>query len=179
MSDFILRPMMATDLAAILDVQAQCYGSALLEGLDALASRLTLSSATCWVAEMGNKPDRLGGYLFTHPWSESSLPPLDSVLERHRETPPAQTTVTWFVHDMAVAPAGRGSGLAIRLYKAALAEAVRAGLRRSRLIAVQSAGDWWRRLGYVPVGTELTAAHAAKLERYGADAVIMERSLAG
>ena len=152
-------------MPAVLAVQAQCYGDALLESSDALASRLALSPLTCWAAAL---PDgSLAAYLFTHAWPEDALPPLDGVLEW--DWPPT-TALTWFVHDMAVAPVGRGMGLAQRLYAAARDAALTTGLKSSRLIAVQSAAAWWRRLGYAPVAG---GRHAEKLVAYGDDAVLM------
>jgi len=166
--------MRAADMSAVLAVQAQCYGAALLESADALASRLALSPETCWVAALpGN---RLAAYLLTHAWPEATLPPLDGVLMSGWH--PAEP-LTWFVHDMAVAPAGRGTGIAARLYAAAEQAARAAGLASSRLVAVQSAAAWWRRVGYAPSGATETAAHRAKLAAYGADAVLMERRLGG
>lgn len=157
--------MLAADLPAVLAVQAQCYGETLLESPEALASRLALSPDTCWVAAL--RDQQLAAYLFTHAWPETSLPPWNGRLARDwSDTEP----LTWFIHDMAVAPAGRGAGLASRLYGAACDEAIKAGLRTSRLIAVQSADVYWRRLGYAPEAAEI---HANKLATYGNDAVLM------
>lgn len=167
--------MTAADLPAVLDVQAQCYGDHFLESENALASRLRLSPATCWVAEDPSSTGALAAYLLTHPWPQDSLPPLDGVLTRHWGD--ADTNLLWFVHDMAVAPAGRGSGLAVRLYQAAREAALTEGLRASRLIAVQSAAPWWRRLGYAPMGAEAASVPAGKLSAYGEGAVVMECAL--
>lgn len=175
MSDFLVRRMSAADLPGVLEIQAQCYPGNLLEGIEAFASRLTLSPATCMVA-ISSGDGALAGYLFTHPWPRRSLPPLDGVLQPSADDGPA-AAMTWFVHDMAVAPAGRGSGLAPRLYEAALQAALEAGLQHSRLIAVQAAADWWRRLGYAPMAAQHAAAHARKLACYGPGALIMERTL--
>ncbi|MBP0622588.1 GNAT family N-acetyltransferase [Cupriavidus consociatus] len=179
MTMFPLRPMVAADLPAVMDVQATCYTEVLLESCDALASRLALSPTTCWVADDPHRPGALAAYLFTHAWPETSLPPLDGVLDDGWRQAPTPASLTWFVHDMAVAPAGRSRGLAPRLYAAAQAAAVAARLQHSRLIAVQSAAPWWRRLGYAPVAAETAARHARKLADYGAAAVLMEKTLAG
>lgn len=175
MSDFLVRRMTAADLDGVLEIQAHCYPANLLEGIEALASRLTLSPETCMVA-ISSGDQALAGYLFTHPWPRGSLPPLDGILEPSAARGSA-TVMTWFVHDMAVAPAGRGSGLAPRLYEAALQAALEAGLRHSRLIAVQAAADWWRRLGYAPMEAHEAAVHTGKLACYGPGALIMERAL--
>ncbi|MBF6990978.1 GNAT family N-acetyltransferase [Cupriavidus sp. IK-TO18] len=179
MTMFPLRRMTAADLPAVLAVQAACYTEVLLESRDALASRLALSPTTCWVADDPHRPGTLAAYLFTHAWPETSLPPLDGVLDDGWRQPPTPAPLTWFVHDMAVAPGGRGGGLAPRLYAAAQAAALAAGLKHSRLIAVQSAAPWWRRLGYAPAAVETAARHAGKLADYGAAAVLMEKALAG
>ena len=175
MREYTLRPMRATDLPAVLEIQAKCYRGMLLESAAALGSRLALSPATCWVA--AGQEGKLAAYLFTHMWPRDSLPALDDVLERHWERggEPA-STLTWFVHDMAVAPAGQGKGLAPALYAAARAPALDAGLRSSRLVAVQSAAAWWRRLGYENL-TPASAALSAKLSAYGDDAVLMGSAL--
>ncbi|MCY0856743.1 GNAT family N-acetyltransferase [Cupriavidus sp. D39] len=175
MREYTLRPMRATDLPAVLEIQAKCYRGMLLESAAALGSRLALSPATCWVA--AEQEGKLAAYLFTHMWPRDSLPALDDVLERHWERggEPA-STLTWFVHDMAVAPAGQGKGLAPALYAAARAPALDAGLRSSRLVAVQSAAAWWRRLGYENL-TPASAALSAKLSAYGDDAVLMGSAL--
>jgi len=165
MSEIVLRPMAAADLPAVLAVQLQCYGDALLESSEALASRLTLSPDTCWVAVLPG--DTLAAYLFTHAWPEASLPPWNGLLARDWDD---SETLTWFIHDMAVAPVGRGARLASRLYAEARNAAMNAELTSSRLIAVQSADTYWRRLGYAPMAADV---HAAKLATYGADAVLM------
>lgn len=170
MSELVLRRMTGADLAGVIAVQAQCYGDSLIESEAALASRIALSPQTCWMAARAD--GEWLGYLLTHPWPAASLPPWDGVLARGWT---AQTPLVWFVHDMAVAPTGRGTGVAMRLYDAARAAAVEQGLEMSRLIAVQSAAPWWRRLGYAPVDAE--ASYAAKLAAYGNTAVLMEKRL--
>lgn len=174
MSEIVLRRMLAADLPAVLAVQAQCYAAPLIESADALASRLALSRETCWVAALPE--GRLAAYLFTHAWPEATLPTLDGVLAR--DWPPT-TPLTWFVHDMAVAPAGQGTGLAVRLYATAEQSARALGLTSSRLIAVQSAATWWRRIGYAPLTSQAAAPHAHKLAAYGTDAILMERRFGG
>lgn len=169
MPEIVLRPMRAADLPAVLAIQAQCYGDALVESAHALESRLLLSPDFCWVAALADRS--LAGYLLTHAWPEASLPPWNGHLTSDWDEDAA---LTWFVHDMAVAPAGQGTGVAGRLYDAARNRATASGLTTSRLIAVQSAGDYWRRLGYVQAQA---AGFSEKLAMYGAGALLMERRL--
>lgn len=177
MSDFVLRPMTAEDLPAVLAVQARCYRPELIESAPALASRLALAPALCWVAAHAEAPRRLAAYLFTHPWPRDRLPPLDGLLRREwdRTAGTSPASLTWFVHDMAVAPAGQGRGLAKRLYWHARQAALATGLRCSRLIAVQGAARWWEGMGYARLAPAKDAVE--KLARYGAEAVVMGREI--
>lgn len=180
MSELLLRPMTPDDLPAVLRVQAQCYPAELIESANALASRLALAPALCWVAAHANAsrtPAQLAAYLFTHPWPRDTLPPLDGVLphEGRDGIRAADAGLTWFVHDMAVAPGGQGRGLARRLYAKASDAARAAGLRCSRLIAVRGAARWWEGMGYARLSPGKDAA--TKLSRYGSDAVVMGREL--
>ncbi|MCO5397714.1 GNAT family N-acetyltransferase [Ralstonia soli] len=167
MSELTIRPIVAEDLPGILAVQQACYGDGFLEPGDALASRWARSPAMCLVAARGAE---VVGYLLSHAWHAWTPPKL------HVPLPAADAVdVLWFVHDMAIAPAGRTQRLGERLYAAAHAAAVAQGLNQSRLVAVQGADMFWRRLGYQPVALDRerrTTLHAI----YGNDAELMERT---
>ncbi|MDR3398674.1 MAG: GNAT family N-acetyltransferase [Pandoraea sp.] len=166
--------MQPGDLSQVLAVQAQAYHDLMHESEATLASRLTLSPSTCWVAvdtdaDAADAP--VAGYLFTHPWRIAAPPPLDTVLDTLPDTPDC-----WYVHDMALAPRTRGAGVASRLYAAALASAQSLGLRVSALVAVQQSQGFWARFGYA-VTTDLSPLMTAKLAGYGDGAVFMTRDL--
>lgn len=167
MSEFTVRPVVDADLPAILAVQQACYGDGFLEPGDALASRWARSPAMCLVAARGAE---VVGYLLSHAWHAWTPPKL------HVPLPAADAAdVLWFVHDMAIAPTGRGQRLGERLYAAAHASAVAQGLNQSRLVAVQGADVFWRRLGYQPV--TMGSEHRMTLHAiYGEDAELMERT---
>ncbi|AXV83727.1 GNAT family N-acetyltransferase [Ralstonia solanacearum] len=169
MSDVTLRPVADADLPGVLAVQQACYGDALLEPPEALASRWARSPALCLVATRGA---RVVGYLLSHAWHAWAPPKL------HVPLPPDTPTDAnrlWFVHDMAIAPDGRGLRLGERLYAMACATARAQGLRRSRLVAVQGADAFWHRLGYRPASAN-TAQQQALRAVYGNDAQLMERT---
>jgi len=167
MAELTIRPIIADDLPGILAVQQACYGDGFLEPGDALASRWARSPAMCLVALHGAK---VVGYLLSHAWHAWAPPKL------HVSLPAADTAdVLWFVHDMAIAPAGRGQRLGERLYATACEAAQAQGLRQSRLVAVQGADVFWRRLGYRPAAIEAEAL-ATLRAIYGADAELMERT---
>nr|WP_311529861.1 GNAT family N-acetyltransferase [uncultured Ralstonia sp.] len=171
MSELTIRPIVADDLPGILAVQQACYGDGFLEPGDALASRWAHSPAMCLVALGGAG---VVGYLLSHAWHAWEPPKL------HMPLPAADAAdaadVLWFVHDMAIAPAGRGQRLGERLYATACAAAQAHGLRQSRLVAVQGADVFWHRLGYrcAAIGAE---PFATLRTIYGEDAQLMERTL--
>ena len=168
MPELVIRSILADDLPGILAVQQACYGDGFLEPGDALASRWARSPAMCLVALRGGE---VVGYLLSHAWHAWTPPKL------HVPLPAANAAdVLWFVHDMAIAPAGRGQRLGERLYTMASACARAQGLRQSRLVAVQGADVFWRRLGYQSVDMD-SAALAALRTVYGANAEMMERRL--
>lgn len=167
MSELTIRPIVADDLPGILAVQQACYGDGFLEPGDALASRWARSQDMCLVALQGAE---VVGYLLSHAWHAWTPPKL------HVPLPVADAAaVLWFVHDMAIAPAGRGQRLGERLYAAARTAALAQGLNQSRLVAVQGADVFWRRLGYQPVAMD--REHQITLRAiYGNDAQWMERT---
>lgn len=165
MSDLTIRPIVADDLPGILAVQQACYGDGFLEPGDALASRWARSPAMCLVAL---RDAEVVGYLLSHAWHAWTPPKL------HVPLPAADgADVLWFVHDMAIAPAGRGQLLGERLYATACAAAQAQGLRQSRLVAVQGADVFWRRLGYQSADIDSAQLTALRII-YGADAELME-----
>jgi len=168
MSELTIRPIVADDLPGILTVQQACYGGGFLEPGDALASRWARSPAMCLVALRGSE---VVGYLLSHAWHAWTPPKLHVPLP---DTDAAD--VLWFVHDMAIAPEGRGQRLGERLYAMACARAQTQGLDQSRLVAVQGADIFWRRLGYQSVDMD-SAALGALRAIYGEDAELMERAL--
>ncbi|MFP4592698.1 GNAT family N-acetyltransferase [uncultured Ralstonia sp.] len=168
MSESLIRPVAAADLPGILAVQRACYGDGFLEPGDALASRWARSPATCLVALQGAE---VVGYLLSHAWHTWAPPKL------HVPLPAADGPDTlWFVHDMAIAPPGRGRRLGERLYATACAAAQAQGLQQSRLVAVQGADGFWRRVGYLPAPLDTGPLQALRAV-YGSDAQLMECTL--
>lgn len=169
MPDVTIRPIADADLPGVLAVQRACYGDALLEPPEALASRWMHSPALCLVATQGAW---VIGYLLSHAWHAWTPPKLHVPLPPDA---PAEADRVWFVHDMAIAPAGRGCRLGERLHAAACAAARAQGLHRSRLVAVQGADAFWHRLGYRPASADNVQRQALRAV-YGDDAQLMERT---
>jgi len=163
-----LRLLLTEDLPQALALQARCYAPHLRDGPLAFQSRLVLGPDTCWAAWQGAE---LVGYLLAHPWRSMSPPAVDTVLEAI----PGPGPQIHYIHDLSVASAARGTGLATRLVTCALESARAQGLAASELVAVQGARGFWERRGYAL--TEVTPELSRKLASYGTDARYLSRAL--
>ncbi|HEY0624108.1 GNAT family N-acetyltransferase [Sphingomonas sp.] len=103
-----------------------------------------LYPAGCHVVDIGE--ERIGGYLIAHPGRFDTPSVLDVPLERLPE--PADC---YYLHDLALAPAARGHGLAGAAVEIVIAEARRSGLDTLALIAVGDAHGFWRHQGFTPL----------------------------
>lgn len=163
---FQLRHPHDHDLPAIMRLQAQAYPD-LAESMAAIRSRIQSEPHWCWVAEAG---DDVCAYLLAHPWQQVQPPVWNEPLPRL----PAHGT-RFYIHDLALGAAARGSGLAKTLIHNALAQAKRAGFHEARLVAVQDSTGFWQRQGF-HVQT-VTPAMQEALQSYGTDARLMQREL--
>ncbi len=167
-----VRPMLASDVDAILQAQALAYPQFLLEGAGFFLNRLALAPQYCWVAQPGTpmSPGALLGYLISYPWDAGLPPALDVPLPAL----PARAD-HWFLHDCAVVPAAQGLGVGQALVAAAAASAVDNGLTRASLVSLASAAGYWMRHGYAPLAPQ-TPGLAEKLAGYGDGASYMSRA---
>lgn len=157
--------MVEADLPAVLAVQRLAYGDGYQESSEVLGAKLRLPGTCCWLAEEGGEAV---GYVFSHPW-EMAPPPLHAAL-----TGVPEGACTMFLHDLAVAPAGRGGGVAARLFASARAGAVEAGFVRMSLVALADAQGFWKRHGFMP-SADGRSSHLPPA--YGAGAQFMELML--
>lgn len=152
------RPLLATDLALLVEL-ADAIHRDYPERPEALASRLNLFPAGCFIAEGGL------GYCLSHPGITGQPPELDCVL-----TALPQRADCLHLHDLALLPEARGQ----RLGEAAVAlltDVARAhGLDRIALAAVSNSWGFWERQGF-----ERRTCPA--LASYGAAAVYMVKAL--
>ncbi|MGC3963390.1 MAG: GNAT family N-acetyltransferase [Rhodocyclaceae bacterium] len=138
MTSVVVRPMRVSDLPAVFDLQCRAYPPGYHEPTDALASRLAVGAAFCFVASVG---DALVGYVFAHPWA--GPPPA-----LHAPLPVCDAADHVFFHDLAVCPQRRGVGAAQRLLDALFAAARACAIHNARLVAVGEALPFWRRHGF-------------------------------
>jgi GNAT superfamily N-acetyltransferase len=103
------------------------------------------------------------GYVLAHPWVRDRVPPL-----HERLVPPARPDCL-FLHDLAIASAGRGRGLAAALFDA-VRRAGEPAFRQITLVSLSEAAEFWQRRGFRP----LTAGtNGADVSSYGAGACHM------
>lgn len=163
-----LRALAAADVPGLLAVQRACYGEEFVEAAEVFVRRLA-SPANCSLV-LTTAQGEVCAYLAAYRSRLGCITPLHGDFEATAQPD------TLYLHDLAVAPAWAGRGLAVRLLAPAWAQARRVGLTHSALVAVQGAQHWWQRHGYAP-RPQLPALQQAHLSSYGAAAVYLYKSL--
>jgi hypothetical protein len=160
----IWRPMGVKDLKTVNEI-ANAVHLNYPEDPNVFAERLTLFPRGCLVLEDNAKS--IAGYAISHPWHYAKPPALDSLLGA---IPAAPTT--YYLHDVAILPEGRGNGASLRLMTrlAGLAD----GLPNISLIAVNNSKPFWLRQGFAIIEREELKP---KLESYGGEAFYMAKPL--
>ncbi len=168
-----LRSVTTPDLPVVLEIQSRCYGQAFHEPLAAFQAKLS-ESGSAWLAWVDDVP---AGYLFTLTLALTDTLALPSL---------ADTTVPGldnnnhpnclYLHDLAVLPEHRGSGISRLLFAAALEHATAMRLSHMALVAVQGSLPFWQSLGFQPVPTPPPSIQT-KLASYGEGAAFMLRSM--
>ena len=103
--------------------------------------------------------------MLSHPWTWGTLPPLNTLLKR---LPPEPDT--YYLHDLALLPAARGTGAAAMIVGDMLRHARGAGFASASLVAVNGSLPFWYKHGFREVpAPELVQ----KLASYGAAARLM------
>lgn len=164
---FVLRPMRINDLVSVLHIQSCCYDQSKQESEASFLSKLQASPSTCLIAEQNGHNV---SYLIALP-SDSALPP---PLHAPNYTPP-QRPDCLYLHDLAIHPAARGTGIATALIHLFFQRAQEAGLRHASLTAVNNSQSFWARYGFQPI--EPDTRLASRLASYGQEAQYMRLKL--
>lgn len=130
-----------------------------------MGAKLAASPTTCFVARQAGE---IVAYLLALPWYFDSPPHLDApgcVLPDKPDT--------LYLHDLAVDPAARGSGVSQALVGAFLVALTSSGIGRASLIAIQDSASWWAGHGFEPVSPG--PGLAARLAGYGSGVRYMSR----
>lgn len=163
----LVRTMQPADLEAVYHIQTQAYIADMVEAPALLARRLAAAPACAWVAELDNQ---VVAYLAAYPSRFGKISSLG------QEFQPAQSANALYLHDMAVAPAQAGQGLARAMLANALEYAGAQGWQYACLVSVQSTRSYWQNLGFI-VQADLDEEQLAKLNSYVGPAFYMIRAL--
>ncbi|MDP3255993.1 MAG: GNAT family N-acetyltransferase [Bosea sp. (in: a-proteobacteria)] len=157
--------MTAADLSAVLAVAAIVHPG-YPEDEAVFAERLRLFPQGCLVLEGSSG---LLGYIVSHPWHRGAPPALNTLLGLLPAMPGA-----FYIHDLALLPAARGSGAGRLVIERLVALALEARLPRLALVAVNDSSGFWQRQGFREMHDP---ALAAKLASYDDAARYLEREL--
>ena len=136
------------------------------EDRSVFVERLHLYPQGCHVLVGSGRPI---GYALTHPWQLAEPPPLNSPLgEIPREAN------TYYVHDVALLPEGRGRGYAGQIIDRLADHAMKAGYGAMSLVAVNKSQKFWEKLDF---RAQDIPGLKTKLSSYGPDAALMVREL--
>lgn len=149
--------MSAGDLAAVAAISDAVHGR-FTEPVTVYAERLGLYPAGCLVLEQHGEAV---GYLITHPWHRDAPPKLGAMLGAI----PAHAD-SYYLHDIALLPAARGTGAARAALDFVRARAQALGLSDIALMAVGGADRFWAAQGFAYVPRDVDPS-------YGADAYLM------
>lgn len=163
MSAAVIRPILASDLPRILQIQAACYPPELLEDRTTFQAKLSFAPDCNWLIEIAGIAQ---GYLFCHPWHGDTPPALN-----RSEQPWPSSADRFYLHDLAIHPDGRGHKLSTLLAQHACDWAQQQGFTMAMLVAVGGAESFWRKLGFGDHPQQ-----DASLSQYG-QAVLMQKPL--
>jgi len=164
-----IRPIHEDDLDAVLGVQAACYPPAMQEPRDVVLARLLATGDTTLVAVHGGA---LCAYAFAYRSAAGVVTPLGAAFEVK------EGGDTLYIHDLSVAPAAAGLGIARQLVESLRSLAAGAGLRQCALVSVQESQPFWEKLGFANRACEERTARLA-LASYPAVAIYMCGDLEG
>jgi len=166
LKDVAWRAMTTYDLAAVQGM-ADTVHVDFFEAPEVIAERLSLYRNGCYLLEIGDKP---AGYVLSHPWTDGTLPPLNSLLGALPESPD-----TYYLHDLCLLPVARRVGAASKIVDALVKHATVRGFATMSLVAVNGSVPFWERHGFVPTDVE---ALYGKLLSYEEAARYMVKRLA-
>lgn len=156
---YVIRPMIAEDLNAVLAVQADAYDDHFHESSEVIAARLGACANTAWVAE---KSGDVCAYLVAYKSHMGKVTALNAIFA-HVTDPDCL-----YLHDLAIAQRARGAGLARQLLMAAEKCVDEQKLMQLALISVQDSKAFWSGFGFNDfIG--LGAHQKENLRSYGSD----------
>ena len=133
-----VREASADDLVAVLRLQAECHPGELHESGACLRAILLHGHS---LLALDSRTGAAVGYALGHDGEQAAI---DCAPAAAAE----QASDAWFVHDVVVSVAARGSGVARALVDAALARAAARGATHAHLVALPGTAALWARFGF-------------------------------
>jgi len=158
----VIRPLIATDIDHILTVQQLAYTQNYLESYDSFAAKIAAGPQTCFGAWFDG---HMVGYLVAVPRRAHEVIDFNSATIEPTPMAEAQTV---YIHDLAVHPERRKSGLGDVLLVHLYESTHRYGIETYSLVAVQDSTQFWAQRGF-------TAQEGLPAIGYGPEAVPMSR----
>jgi len=146
----IWRLMTGEDMDAVSAVSDAVHGP-YTEPRAVYAERRDLYPTGCFVLETDNG---VVGYLIVHPWRHEAPPPLGEMVHAL-----PNTADSLYLHDLALTPDVRGTGMGASGTAIAFDLAVSTGLYDLFLLAVGNADRFWATRGFTPVRNVALADH--------------------
>ena len=166
------RQMARGDLPRLMEIAAQVHVG-YFEAETVFAERLALFPEGCRIAvRIGEDEEEVIGYAVMHPASYGTPPPLNQLLRGFD----AQSDCL-HLHDIALLPQARGSGLGRALVVELRQVMDQAGLVRAALVAVHDSAAYWRAAGFTLANDDLSQGPDS-LFSYGPGALYMTLELA-
>lgn len=156
MTQNVWRAMEADDIAGVAAISDAVHGR-FTEPAEVYRERLSLYPGGCFVLEQDGA---LAGYLVSHPWTRRSSPELGQLIGSLPQ--PGQT---YYLHDLALLPAARGTGAGRSGLDLVERCARAAGFADVTLTAVHGADSYWAARGFAYVDQDDGAAYGAGSHR--------------
>ncbi|MFN3607447.1 MAG: GNAT family N-acetyltransferase [Hyphomonas sp.] len=162
---FQILHMTPLHIDEVVRVQAQAFPEDLRESPEVFADRLARFGAHYRVAFMGN---RMVGYMISFPWKLGDAPVNNQKFPVELPEPDC-----FYIHDIAVLPDARGTGISRALLDDAYTQAHALGFDAVSLVAVGQSGSFWDKAGFVPYALVGPGKLGRIVEIYGPGARLM------
>lgn len=149
------RALTTLDLPAVETIAAAVH-PAFPEDVAVFAERQRLYPDGTRLLELGGVPS---GYILSHPWRFKTLPELNSLLGAI----PGDAD-TYYLHDLALLPAARGTGAAAMIVGDILRHARAGGFPSISLVAVNGSLPFWYKHGFRAVAAPELAGKLGSYE---------------
>ncbi|MET3927308.1 GNAT family N-acetyltransferase [Devosia sp. 2618] len=150
------RALTTLDLPAVEAIAAIVHPG-FPEDMEVFAERQRLHPEGTRLLELDGVPS---GYILSHPWRFGELPALNSALGHLPED-----ADTYYLHDLALLPAARGTGAAAMIVGDILRHARHSGFTSTSLVAVNGSVPFWYKHGFRAVKAPELAEKLASYEQ--------------